>query len=97
MQKRLGSVLNILLCIEIGTFLLVLPWSEIWDRTLILRYYPLLRPWYMSAYLRGAISGLGLVNLGLGLSQAWQFRHSKLRRSGQHVTGDERSEPALRG
>ncbi len=73
-QRRIGAVLYILLCVEIGTFLLVLPWSAIWDRNLLLRYYPLLRPFYMSSYLRGAISGLGLVNLWLGVAQAWRFR-----------------------
>jgi hypothetical protein len=75
-RRRLSSVLSILLCIEIGTFLLVLPWSEIWDRTWLLRSWPVLRPVMLSAYMRGAISGIGLVNLGLAISQAWQFRYT---------------------
>lgn len=75
-------MLYILVCVEIGTFLLVLPWSPVWDRTLLLRYYPSLRPLYLSAYLRGAISGLGLVNLWLGVSQAWLFRRPASRRTG---------------
>ena len=73
--RRLGAVLYILLCVEIGTFLLVLPWSGIWERNLLLHYSPVLRPFYMSSYLRGAVSGLGLVNLWLGVTQAWSFRH----------------------
>jgi hypothetical protein len=72
--KRLGSVIFILLCVEIGAFLVLLPWSAIWDRSLLLRHYPVLRPLFDSSYLRGAISGLGLVNLGVGVSQAWHFR-----------------------
>jgi hypothetical protein len=79
--RRLGAILYVLLCVEIGTFLLVLPWSAIWDRNLLLHYYPLLRPVYMSSYLRGAISGLGLVNLWLGVTQAWSFRRPAVESS----------------
>src|SRR5579884_4267837 len=68
--KRLGAVLFILLCVEIGIFLLVMPWSALWRRNLLLSYYPLLRPVFLSSYLRGAVSGLGLVNLWLGISHA---------------------------
>jgi len=74
--KRLGSVLFILLSIEIGIFLLVLPWSEIWDRSFLVRHYQLLRNPGLSPYLRGAVSGLGLVNLWLAVSHAWNIRSS---------------------
>lgn len=78
-SKRVVLVIYILLCIEIGTFLLVMPWSAIWDRNLLLDHFPRLRAFYLSSYLRGAISGLGLVNLWLGIWQAWHFRHSGSR------------------
>ena len=81
-RKRLGAVLYIALCVEIGTFLLLMPWSAIWSRSLLLYHYPLLRPLWMSPYLRGAVSGLGLVNLWLGVSQAWNFRQSASRHAG---------------
>ena len=77
--KRLGAVLYIILCFEIGTFLLLMPWSALWGRSLILNYFPLLRPLYLSPYLRGAISGLGVVNLWLGVSQAWHIRQAASR------------------
>jgi hypothetical protein len=80
-RRRLGAVLYILLCIEIGTFLLILPWSAIWDRNLLLRLYPTLRPVFISAYLRGAVSGLGLINIWLGVSQAWRFKSFTAARS----------------
>jgi len=81
-RRRIGAVLYIFLCVEIGTLLLVLPWSAIWERNFIVRYYPLLRPFYMSSYLRGAISGLGLVNLWLGVVQAWGFRRPAVSSAG---------------
>jgi hypothetical protein len=77
--KRLGAVLYVLLCVEIGIFLLVMPWSVLWSHSLLLSYYPVVRPLFLSSYLRGAISGLGLVNVWLGVSQAWSFRNPATR------------------
>ncbi|MBI4442544.1 MAG: hypothetical protein HY649_04120 [Acidobacteria bacterium] len=74
----------IALCIEIGIFLFLFPWSAVWERSFLLGELPWLKPIYMSHYLRGAISGLGLVNVWLGVSQAWSFR--KLV-SGTHPAG----------
>ena len=79
--KRLGIVIYVLLCIEIGTFLLVVPWSVLWDRSLLMGYYPGLRPLLLSPYVRGAVSGLGLVNLWLAVSQAWYSESGPSRRS----------------
>ena len=64
----------IFVCIEVGIFLLVAPWSPLWTANLLLAYYPALRPLYLSAYVRGAISGLGLLNLWLGFREVWDFR-----------------------
>jgi hypothetical protein len=64
----------IFVCLEVGIFLLVAPWSPLWTGNLLLVYYPALRPLYMSAFVRGAISGLGLLNLWLGFREVWNFR-----------------------
>ncbi|MBI4464583.1 MAG: hypothetical protein HY647_07755 [Acidobacteria bacterium] len=72
--NRFVLMVFIALCVEIGIFLCLFPWSEIWQSNFLLGQYPWLRPIYMSPYLRGAISGLGVVNLWLGISQAWNFR-----------------------
>ncbi|MBI3894708.1 MAG: hypothetical protein HY313_02135 [Acidobacteria bacterium] len=70
----MGTVFYILLCVEIGTFLLVVPWSSAWEGNLWFSYLPSGRFLYLNPYLRGAISGLGLINFWLGASQAWNFR-----------------------
>ena len=77
--KRFALVLYILYCVEIGTFLLVVPWSEVWERNLVVAYVPLLRPLYVNHFFRGAVSGLGVINLWLGVSRAWCFRQSGSR------------------
>ena len=76
MWKRILFVVFILFCIELGLFLLVLPWSEIWERNLFLSLFPELRAFLLSNYFRGALTGLGLVNLWVGLSDAWHFREN---------------------
>ena len=81
--SRFGIVFYVLLCVEIGAFLLVVPWSPAWERTLWLRYLPAGRFFYLSPYLRGAISGLGLINLWLGVSLAWNFRGLASRSDGR--------------
>lgn len=75
--KRLWLVLFILLSLEIGAFLVVAPWSSAWDRNLVVGYLSWLRPLLLSPYVRGAVSGLGVINLWVGISQARDFRRRK--------------------
>ena len=54
---------------EVGFLLIVLPWTTLWDRNYLFDALPQLRTWLLSPYLRGAVSGLGLFNLGLGIAE----------------------------
>ena len=74
MWKRLFLAVFILLSIEVGLFLLMFPWSSAWERSYFLARVPVLRALFSNLYFRGALSGLGLVNLWVGLSEAWGFR-----------------------
>ncbi len=76
MWKRILFVIFILFSIELGLFLLLLPWSELWSRNAFLLWFPELRPLLLSNYVRGALSGLGVVNLWVGVSDAWNFREN---------------------
>jgi hypothetical protein len=60
---------------EAGLVLLILPWSAFWDRNLFLQWSQTLFEVTRSAYLRGAVSGLGFLNLWIGIIEvieAWQ-------------------------
>ncbi|HKI02646.1 MAG TPA: hypothetical protein VKK31_11770 [Thermoanaerobaculia bacterium] len=59
----LYRVLFILYCVEAGTFLVLAPWSPIWDRTLVLIPFELLRTAGLHPFFRAAVSGFGLVHL----------------------------------
>ena len=57
--------------VEVGLLLLIIPWSAFWDRNSLLEAVPAVHALTRSPYVRGAISGLGAVNLGAGVAEAW--------------------------
>ncbi|MGH9778848.1 MAG: hypothetical protein ACRD5I_10605 [Candidatus Acidiferrales bacterium] len=73
MMARLFLLALIVFCLELGLLVVVLPWSPLWERHYLLHRFPELAPWLMNYYLRGAISGLGLVDIGVGLGAAARF------------------------
>ena len=54
---------------EIGFALLVVPWSAFWDRNYFAEALPPIRAFITNNFVRGAVSGLGLVNIVAGLSE----------------------------
>jgi hypothetical protein len=63
---------------EVGLLLVVLPWTTLWDRNYVFDALPLVRGLTHSAYLRGAVSGLGLLNFGLGIIEVIGFVAARL-------------------
>ncbi|MGE0449137.1 MAG: hypothetical protein AB7Q29_06070 [Vicinamibacterales bacterium] len=55
--------------VEVGLLLVVLPWSDLWERNYFVYAWPLLEPLFTSPFFRGAISGVGVLNLAAGASQ----------------------------
>lgn len=74
MVPRLFLLTLILFCLEMGLFLVVLPWSGLWEQNYFLFRYPELAAWLMNYRLRGLISGLGLVDIGLACWYAAHFQ-----------------------
>lgn len=68
--RKLRRIIVVLLSLEAGMVLLVLPWSVLWDRNWWVFGFPFFRPILMNNYLRGAVSGLGLITFWVGLSLA---------------------------
>ena len=52
-----------------GFLLILVPWSIFWDRNYFAQTLPALQSLMANNYVRGAISGLGLVNVYLGLAE----------------------------
>jgi hypothetical protein len=59
----LFRLLFILYCVEAGTFLLLAPWSPIWDRTLVQIPLEALRITCLHPLVRSAVSGFGIVHI----------------------------------
>ena len=57
------------LFLEIGFLLVVIPWSGFWERNYFALSLPTLHGLITNNYVRGAISGLGVVNVYLGLAE----------------------------
>jgi hypothetical protein len=71
---KLSAVIFIIFCMELGIFLLLFPWSELWDRNFFSSLSPAWRHYWDNAYWRGMISGLGLVNLYISLAEIFRLR-----------------------
>ena len=54
--------------LEAGLLLLVLPWSAFWDRNYFAAAWPGLRAILTNNFVRGAVTGLGFVNLYAGFA-----------------------------
>jgi hypothetical protein len=55
--------------VEVGLVLLVVPWSPFWDRNYFFHAWPALEAMTRSNWVRGAVSGLGVINLGAAMSE----------------------------
>jgi hypothetical protein len=60
--------LAILIVFELGVILLVVPWSNFWQYNGMLQRYPDLIPIMLSPYVRGAVSGLGVLDILIAAS-----------------------------
>ena len=64
----MAAFLSILSSLVVGIALMVAPWwTELWDSNWLLQMWPGARSVVLSGFTRGAVSGLGLVNLVLAL------------------------------
>jgi hypothetical protein len=61
----LAAVLSILSSFLVGAALVFAPWTTLWDSNWLLQLVPAARGPLLSSFTRGAVSGLGLVNLAL--------------------------------
>lgn len=67
LTHRLLRALLLLLWLEMGLLIILIPWSNFWEANYFLTRYPALIPILLNPYLRGAISGLGVVDAVLAV------------------------------
>lgn len=63
----MAAFLSILSSLLVGIALVFAPWTPLWEANWLLQMWPAARSIVLSGFTRGAVSGLGLVNLVLAL------------------------------
>jgi hypothetical protein len=72
--KRLFLVIEVLFFVELGVVLVVLPWTHIWsDNPLLTKSYTL-HQLAQSGFVRGIVTGLGLIDLWIAIADAVNYR-----------------------
>jgi hypothetical protein len=71
---KMSAVIFITFCLEVGLFLLIFPWTDYWPTNYFSTAIPLWSRYWDNMYVRGAISGLGVVNLYISLLEIFRLR-----------------------
>ena len=89
MSAKLSVIFYIILCLEIGIVLTLLPWIpqgtlglSDWGNNYFLLYAARKTSWYglqtvvASGWMRGAVTGIGLLNIGIAFWEIFHFKQS---------------------
>jgi len=66
-----------------GLFLLTFPWSPYWPLNYFGWMSPEWREIWMNPYVRGSVSGLGLVNFYVSIAEIFQMQRGGGRQAGE--------------
>jgi hypothetical protein len=77
-SQRLGSLLLILICLELGLFLLIYPWSDGWSDNYFAwavrgSIQPAWHAFWTNSFVRGGISGVGAVNIWIAVNEVFRL------------------------
>lgn len=64
---KTAALLLVVFCLEVGVVLLVFPWSGYWDNNFFSTWIPKFHNLWANPYFRGAVSGLGVANIGIAV------------------------------
>src|SRR5713101_6478942 len=67
MNRMLSAMLVVVLCI-MGAILFYLPWTSIWEKNYFLSHFPSLMRILLHPSFRGAVSGLGVLDIFLAIN-----------------------------
>jgi hypothetical protein len=74
--QRLWLVVFVLFCLEVGIILTVLPWTRLWTDNALLTPFPAVKEFMGHNFVRGLVSGLGLVDIWMGVVEAVTYRET---------------------
>ncbi|MDE3137586.1 MAG: hypothetical protein KGL59_13500 [Acidobacteriota bacterium] len=62
-NDRLGRVVLAFAWFDLGLLVMLLPWTRLWESNSLLAHYPGLIPIVLSGYVRGIVSGIGVLDM----------------------------------
>lgn len=74
---RLGLVIRVVFYIELGMLLTVLPWTRFWTNNSLVMDLPRLNSVLQMNFVRGLATGVGLVDIWIGIWEAVRYRERK--------------------
>jgi hypothetical protein len=74
--RKFGALLFVIFCFEIGVFLLVFPWLDPWPNNWMADVLPWIGTVWSNPYFRGAVSGLGAVNIYISFIEVFRLRRA---------------------
>jgi len=77
--NRIAVILFVSLCAIFGALLVILPWSPKWTDNYVLISYPGLRDFIENGFVRGMCTGLGVLDMWIGFSEATHYHESENR------------------
>jgi len=78
---RFSLVIFVIFCIELGMLLAVLPWTPVWVNNGLVSERPLLKTLLQGNFLRGLVTGFGLVDIWIGIWEAVHYRDPGKRKA----------------
>ncbi|MFY9748413.1 MAG: hypothetical protein WBD98_10325 [Acidobacteriaceae bacterium] len=73
---RADLFLRVIVRLYIGLILVFLPWTHVWAFNRFFLYYAHVARFMESGAVRGLVSGLGLLNLWIAISEAIHYKES---------------------
>ena len=79
MLKKLSFYFYVFYCFEVGIFLIAAPWflRNVWENNYFFFIAPGLKAIFLNAYFRGAVSGIGFLNVVLAIYEVIQREKTK--------------------
>lgn len=75
-MHRISLVIYVIFCIEIGMLLAILPWTRVWTENGLVVAYPIIKAFLVQNFVRGAVTGIGLLDIWLGIWEAVHYRET---------------------
>lgn len=75
--QRVSLAILVVFCFYVGVLVVLLPWTRYWQENHYLLTSPVLGPVLNSGITRGAISGLGLLDIWIGISEIIQYHDQR--------------------